>query len=134
MKLNNGTIIMPLDIEDFSAQLRQKVLEPVSFATYAWSEGKAYDRPLKMLHLLIIFHLHNTKVSFFLFAFLVQQGEVQYFIGVQLDGSQHVEPLHNCIAEDTAKEGEQLVWSLFKSFISLAYIEISNHLLFVFKA
>nr|AML78987.1 putative LOV domain-containing protein [Gleditsia sinensis] len=38
-----------------------------------------------------------------------QKGEVQYFIGVQLDGSQHVEPLHNCIAEDTAKEGEHLV-------------------------
>ncbi|KEH39401.1 putative protein kinase AGC-RSK-2 family [Medicago truncatula] len=37
------------------------------------------------------------------------KGEVQYFIGVQLDGSQHVEPLHNCIKEDTAKEGEQLV-------------------------
>nr|AML77291.1 putative LOV domain-containing protein [Astragalus membranaceus] len=37
------------------------------------------------------------------------KGEVQYFIGVQLDGSQHVEPLHNCIAENTAKEGEQLV-------------------------
>ncbi|XP_027345449.1 phototropin-1-like isoform X1 [Abrus precatorius] len=38
-----------------------------------------------------------------------QKGEVQYFIGVQLDGSQHVEPLHNRIADDTAKEGEQLV-------------------------
>ncbi|KOM44241.1 hypothetical protein LR48_Vigan05g184600 [Vigna angularis] len=38
-----------------------------------------------------------------------QKGEVQYFIGVQLDGSQHVEPLQNCIAEDTAKEGEQMV-------------------------
>ncbi|XP_058753352.1 phototropin-1-like isoform X2 [Vicia villosa] len=38
-----------------------------------------------------------------------QKGEVQYFIGVQLDGSQHVEPLHNRIAEDTAKEGENLV-------------------------
>ena len=34
---------------------------------------------------------------------------MQYFIGVQLDGSQHVEPLQNCIAEDTAKEGEQMV-------------------------
>lgn len=32
------------------------------------------------------------------------KGEVQYFIGVQLDGSQHVEPLHNCIPETTAKE------------------------------
>ncbi|CAJ1956044.1 unnamed protein product [Sphenostylis stenocarpa] len=38
-----------------------------------------------------------------------QKGEVQYFIGVQLDGSQHVEPLHNRINEDTAKEGEQMI-------------------------
>ncbi|XLU70518.1 hypothetical protein S245_029571, partial [Arachis hypogaea] len=36
-------------------------------------------------------------------------GEVQYFIGVQLDGSQQLEPLHNCIADDTAKEGQLLV-------------------------
>ncbi|XP_042509982.1 phototropin-1 isoform X2 [Macadamia integrifolia] len=38
-----------------------------------------------------------------------QKGEVQYFIGVQLDGSEHVEPLHNCIPESTAKESAQLV-------------------------
>ncbi|KZV48485.1 phototropin-1 [Dorcoceras hygrometricum] len=38
-----------------------------------------------------------------------QKGEVQYFIGVQLDGSEHVEPLHNCIPETTAKESEKLV-------------------------
>uniref|UniRef100_A0A7N0UKV8 non-specific serine/threonine protein kinase n=1 Tax=Kalanchoe fedtschenkoi TaxID=63787 RepID=A0A7N0UKV8_KALFE len=38
-----------------------------------------------------------------------QKGEVQYFIGVQLDGSEHVEPLHNCIPEATAKESEKLV-------------------------
>nr|AML76542.1 putative LOV domain-containing protein [Gyrocarpus americanus] len=38
-----------------------------------------------------------------------QKGEVQYFIGVQLDGSEHVEPLHNCIPEDTAKESAKLV-------------------------
>ncbi|XP_020101596.1 phototropin-1A [Ananas comosus] len=38
-----------------------------------------------------------------------QKGEVQYFIGVQLDGSEHVEPLHNSIPEDTAKEGAKLV-------------------------
>ncbi|MED6196878.1 Phototropin-1 [Stylosanthes scabra] len=38
-----------------------------------------------------------------------QKGEVQYFIGVQLDGSQHLEPLHNCIADDTAIEGQLLV-------------------------
>nr|AML76389.1 putative LOV domain-containing protein [Muntingia calabura] len=38
-----------------------------------------------------------------------QKGEVQYFIGVQLDGSEHVEPLQNSIPEDTAKESEKLV-------------------------
>lgn len=38
-----------------------------------------------------------------------QKGEVQYFIGVQLDGSDHVEPLHNCIPEATAKESAKLV-------------------------
>nr|AML77969.1 putative LOV domain-containing protein [Syzygium micranthum] len=40
-----------------------------------------------------------------------QKGEVQYFIGVQLDGSAHVDPLHNSIPEDTAKESETLVKS-----------------------
>ncbi|KAF9594523.1 hypothetical protein IFM89_031657 [Coptis chinensis] len=38
-----------------------------------------------------------------------QKGEVQYFIGVQLDGSEHVEPLHNCIPDATAKESAKLV-------------------------
>nr|AML76660.1 putative LOV domain-containing protein [Triglochin maritima] len=38
-----------------------------------------------------------------------QKGDVQYFIGVQLDGSAHVEPLHNCIPESTAKESSKLV-------------------------
>ncbi|KAI4382351.1 hypothetical protein MLD38_008325 [Melastoma candidum] len=38
-----------------------------------------------------------------------QKGEVQYFIGVQLDGSEHVDPMRNAIHEDTAKDGEKLV-------------------------
>ncbi|KAF2283363.1 hypothetical protein GH714_003556 [Hevea brasiliensis] len=38
-----------------------------------------------------------------------QKGEVQYFIGVQLDGSEHVEPRTNRIAEQTAQESENLV-------------------------
>nr|AML76967.1 putative LOV domain-containing protein [Oenothera berlandieri] len=38
-----------------------------------------------------------------------QKGEVQYFIGVQLDGSEHVDPLQNSIPVDTAIEGEVLV-------------------------
>ncbi|CAN1145674.1 PHOT1 [Linum perenne] len=38
-----------------------------------------------------------------------QKGEVQYFIGVQLDGSEHVEPQNNSITKEVAKEGEKLV-------------------------
>nr|AML78312.1 putative LOV domain-containing protein [Daphne giraldii] len=38
-----------------------------------------------------------------------QKGEVQYFIGVQLDGSEHVEPLRNTIPEDTTNESEKVV-------------------------
>ncbi|PSR86644.1 Phototropin-1 like, partial [Actinidia chinensis var. chinensis] len=38
-----------------------------------------------------------------------QKGEVQYFIGVQLDGSEHVEPLYNCIPEATANESAKRV-------------------------
>nr|AML76333.1 putative LOV domain-containing protein [Myodocarpus sp. BC-2016] len=38
-----------------------------------------------------------------------QKGEVQYFIGVQLDGSQHVEPLQKSIPEATVKESAKLV-------------------------
>lgn len=40
------------------------------------------------------------------------QGEVQYFIGVQLDGSKHVEPVRNVIEEVAVKEGEELVQTL----------------------
>lgn len=47
------------------------------------------------------------------------QGEVQYFIGVQLDGSQHVEPLRNCIPEDAAKESEKLVSAFFECILHL---------------
>nr|AML76691.1 putative LOV domain-containing protein [Philoxerus vermicularis] len=38
-----------------------------------------------------------------------QKGEVQYFIGVQLDGSQHVEPLENSIPEAAVTESEKVV-------------------------
>lgn len=38
---------------------------------------------------------------------------MQYFIGVQLDGSEHVEPLHNCIPKATAQESAKLVPLLF---------------------
>ncbi|KAB1226083.1 Phototropin-1 [Morella rubra] len=48
-----------------------------------------------------------------------QKGEVQYFIGVQLDGSQHVEPLRNCIPEDAAKESEKLVSAFFECILHL---------------
>nr|AML77266.1 putative LOV domain-containing protein [Aerva persica] len=38
-----------------------------------------------------------------------QKGEVQYFIGVQLDGSQHVEPLENSIPAAAVTESEKVV-------------------------
>lgn len=38
-----------------------------------------------------------------------QKGELQYFIGVQLDGSDHVEPLQNRLSETTEKQSAQLV-------------------------
>lgn len=53
---------------------------------------------------------YGDVIVFFFFSFgCMEQGEVQYFIGVQLDGSEHVEPLHNCIPEATADEEAKLV-------------------------
>ncbi|KAM3695915.1 hypothetical protein ACB098_07G169700 [Castanea mollissima] len=38
-----------------------------------------------------------------------QKGELQYFIGVQLDGSDHVEPLRNRLSEHTEQQSAKLV-------------------------
>lgn len=38
-----------------------------------------------------------------------QKGELQYFIGVQLDGSDHLEPLRNRLSEQTEKQSAKLV-------------------------
>ncbi|KAL0304665.1 UNVERIFIED_CONTAM: Phototropin-2, partial [Sesamum calycinum] len=38
-----------------------------------------------------------------------QKGELQYFIGVQLDGSDHVEPLKNRLSERTEQQSAKLV-------------------------
>lgn len=38
-----------------------------------------------------------------------QKGELQYFIGVQLDGSDHVEPLRNRLSETTEIQSAKLV-------------------------
>nr|AML76679.1 putative LOV domain-containing protein [Houttuynia cordata] len=38
-----------------------------------------------------------------------QKGELQYFIGVQLDGSDHVEPLRNRLSENTEMQSAKLV-------------------------
>lgn len=38
-----------------------------------------------------------------------QKGELQYFIGVQLDGSDHVEPLRSRLSERTEQQGAKLV-------------------------
>jgi hypothetical protein len=38
-----------------------------------------------------------------------QNGELQYFIGVQLDGSEYVEPERKRLSEKTEKEGSKVV-------------------------
>ncbi|GMN50154.1 hypothetical protein TIFTF001_019315 [Ficus carica] len=38
-----------------------------------------------------------------------QKGDLQYFIGVQLDGSDHVEPLRNRLSENTEQQSAKLV-------------------------
>ncbi|XP_052192305.1 phototropin-2 isoform X2 [Diospyros lotus] len=38
-----------------------------------------------------------------------QKGELQYFIGVQLDGSDHVEPLRNRLSEKTEQQSAKMV-------------------------
>uniref|UniRef100_A0A0D9W3C5 non-specific serine/threonine protein kinase n=1 Tax=Leersia perrieri TaxID=77586 RepID=A0A0D9W3C5_9ORYZ len=47
-----------------------------------------------------LFHLQPMKD---------QKGELQYFIGVQLDGSDHVEPLRNRLSENTELQSAKLV-------------------------
>ena len=43
---------------------------------------------------------------------VILQGELQYFIGVQLDGSDHVEPLRNRLSETTEQQSAKLVCNL----------------------
>lgn len=62
-----------------------------------------------------------------------KQGEVQYFIGVQLDGSEHIEPLKNAIPEDTVKESEKLVSTFFTFFFFLYFLFLYSALEFLFR-
>jgi hypothetical protein len=43
-----------------------------------------------------------------------QNGELQYFIGVQLDGSEYVEPERKRLSEKTEKEGSKMVLATAK--------------------
>nr|AHZ63882.1 phototropin [Schistochila sp. LGOW] len=47
-----------------------------------------------------LFHLEAMKDS---------KGELQYFIGVQLDGSEHIEPIRRRMSERTEQEGKKIV-------------------------
>nr|AML76507.1 putative LOV domain-containing protein [Radula lindenbergiana] len=53
-----------------------------------------------------LFHLEAMKDS---------KGELQYFIGVQLDGSEHIEPIRRRMSEKTEHEGKKLVQSTAKN-------------------
>jgi hypothetical protein len=54
-----------------------------------------------------------------------QKGELQYFIGVQLDGSDHVEPLRNRLSENTEIQSAKLVGQL-TVLISISMISNIN--------
>lgn len=100
----NFNTVTSITILSLLKSSREEVLEPVPSAAYAWSEGRIPKTIFP--HFYIILFLVIWLLCF------CKQGEVQYFIGVQLDGSEHVEPLHNCIPESTAKESAKLVSTL----------------------
>ncbi|CAM6094945.1 unnamed protein product [Calypogeia fissa] len=53
-----------------------------------------------------LFHLEAMKDS---------KGELQYFIGVQLDGSEHIEPIRRRMSERTEEQGKKIVQSTAKN-------------------
>ncbi|KAL3686627.1 hypothetical protein R1sor_009201 [Riccia sorocarpa] len=53
-----------------------------------------------------LFHLEAMKDN---------KGELQYFIGVQLDGSEHVEPIRRRLSEKTEEEGKKIVQETAKN-------------------
>lgn len=94
---------------------REEVLEFISLATYAWSEGdlSVYFPETCCKNLTIFCYLADFGTSHL-------QGELQYFIGVQLDGSDHLEPLRNRLSEQTEQSSAKLVnfchsslWNLY---------------------
>nr|AML78802.1 putative LOV domain-containing protein [Lunularia cruciata] len=53
-----------------------------------------------------LFHLEAMKDN---------KGELQYFIGVQLDGSEHIEPIRRRLSEKTEEEGKKIVQATAKN-------------------
>ncbi|KAG5403673.1 hypothetical protein IGI04_009791 [Brassica rapa subsp. trilocularis] len=58
-----------------------------------------------------------------------QKGELQYFIGVQLDGSDHVEPIRNRLSEGTEMQSSKLVrgsspTAVLKKALTLVTIQV----------
>ncbi|KAL2623783.1 hypothetical protein R1flu_008028 [Riccia fluitans] len=53
-----------------------------------------------------LFHLEAMKDN---------KGELQYFIGVQLDGSEHIEPIRRRLSEKTEEEGKKIVQETAKN-------------------
>nr|AHZ63886.1 phototropin [Conocephalum conicum] len=53
-----------------------------------------------------LFHLEAMKDN---------KGELQYFIGVQLDGSEHIEPIRRRLSEKTEEEGRKIVQATAKN-------------------
>lgn len=76
--------------------------------------------PTEFLFLIIVFIyfcLGCTYWPYFLSFLLILQGELQYFIGVQLDGSDHVEPLRNRLSEKTEQQSAKIVCNFSLLFV-----------------
>ena len=86
---------------------REKILELISLAAYEGSQGGSFlcltSKSISVAWLCLFIGIR------------LFQGELQYFIGVQLDGSDHMEPLRNRLSERTEQQSAILVLLLWLS-------------------
>jgi len=57
----------------------------------------------------ILFEVKDTYIYLFILVDLHMQGELQYFIGVQLDGTHYLEPERRRLSQKTESEGAKVV-------------------------
>lgn len=67
------------------------------------------DQSVSNLSSVIDSKLSDGKEADSMFLVIEMQGELQYFIGVQLDGSEYLEPERKRLSRDKEKEGAKIV-------------------------